>query len=85
MLSWSVCRVADDAEVAQDGGNEDDLSLGMRAYHPLAGCLVIPKSQDPKRRFDLITNHSRPSAKPVGFIHAFPQGFLRLLDKESWR
>ena len=41
MLSRSVCRVANQTKVAQDGGNKDDLSLSPRAHHPLAGCLVI--------------------------------------------
>ena len=43
--SWCVRRIPYHAKVAQDRGNEDDLSLGTCAYHPLGGCLVISAHQ----------------------------------------
>jgi hypothetical protein len=38
-----------------------------------------------KARGEKTTNHSGPSRKPIGIIHALPHGLLCLLDEESWR
>lgn len=48
MLARGVCRIANQAKVAQNGGNKDYLSLGARAHHPLRGHLVIFVNGSPR-------------------------------------
>jgi hypothetical protein len=65
MLARGVCRVANQAKVAQDGGNKDYLSLGARAHHPLRGHLVIIMSEsqgDTQAQVDYEPWQTKPQA-----------------------